>query len=323
MSATTDKFTVDDGCCTAIHDNSSGAENGTPFDYQARRALPTGPPKPVSKPRSPTAASADGGPLNYSSNVLLVYRLQEMRHMESVNFVLAVLCLVYCGINIALIIVNYVNSHNEGDPPVSEKCFHLIEFWATFVFAVVECVSLISTPKSLFIIYDNPLALRLVLFFNIVASSLPAVLISLNYEYFEILSHQVEYVNELTLSFVDVVLLWSLFKVDDRATPSLPMAVIASVVSLVQLAVYNGMGRTADGDMVGEVPAHYLEFSFGIISSVICGSFCLDNKFVCGKEIGEILYGTHRDCDICVANLNDYEGTYLKSRPNMLRYGSI
>ena len=62
--------------------------------------------------------------------------------------------------------------------------FHLLEFWGTFTFACVECVSLTSTPKSILNIYDNPLALRLILFFNIVAAFLPAILISLNYEYF-------------------------------------------------------------------------------------------------------------------------------------------
>ena len=51
------------------------------------------------------------------------------------------------------------------------------------------------------------------------------------------------------------------------------MAGIATVVAMVQLAVYNGMGRTEDGDMGGEVPAHYLEFSF-----VIAFWFCMDNK---------------------------------------------
>lgn len=33
--------------------------------------------------------------LNYSSNILLVYRLDEMRRMETVNFTLAMACLVY------------------------------------------------------------------------------------------------------------------------------------------------------------------------------------------------------------------------------------
>ena len=151
----------------------------------------------------------------------------------------------------------------------------MLEFWGTFVFACVECISLTSTPKSILNIYDNPLALRLVLFFNIVAAFLPAILITLNYEYFEILSHEIEYCNELTMSFVDIVLLWSLCQFKKKTTI---MAGLAGVVALVQLGVYNGMGRDEDGDMRGEVPAHYCEFVFNIISSLITFVFVMDNK---------------------------------------------
>jgi hypothetical protein len=154
--------------------------------------------------------------------------------------------------------------------------FHILEFWGTFVFSVVTCISLTSTPKSILNIYDNPLTLRLVLFFNIVAASLPAALVSLNYEYFEIISHEIEYLNELTMSFVDLVLLWSLCKIEGG--PSVLMACIACLVALIQLVIYNGLGITEDGDVVGEVPAHFLEFSFGIVSSLIAFWFCMDNK---------------------------------------------
>ena len=44
------------------------------------------------------------------------------------------------------------------------------------------------------------------------------------------------------------------------------MTGIASMVAIVQLAVYNLMGVTEDGDKIGEVPAHYLEFTFEIMS---------------------------------------------------------
>mmetsp|Transcript_11010 Transcript_11010/g.24288 ORF Transcript_11010/g.24288 Transcript_11010/m.24288 type:complete len:305 (-) Transcript_11010:379-1293(-) len=298
----------DNSCCAVIKRDD---DDVSIVDYQA---YPPAPPRPTSS----TTPTSDG-PLNYSSNILLVYRLHEMRHMENVNFSLAIACLVYCGINIALIVTNYVNSHNEDDPPVSEQSFHVLEFWGTFLFAVVECISLTSTPKSILNIYNNPHALRLILFFNIVAASLPAILVTLNYEYFEIISHQIEYLNELTMSFVDLVLLWSLCQYEGT---SLMLAGIASIVAVVQLAVYNGMGKTESGDMVGEVPAHYLEFTFGIISSLIAFWFCMDNKIMCGKEIGEILYGTHNQCNICVDNSNEFSETYLnKSRLN--RYGSV
>ena len=45
-------------------------------------------------------------------------------------------------------------------------------------------------------------------------------------------------------------------------------------------------------------------------------------KHVCGEEIGQILYGTHRDCTICVANSTEFSGTYL-NRPTLSKYGSV
>ena len=73
------------------------------------------------------------------------------------------------------------------------------------------------------------------------------------------------------------------------------MAGIASIVALVQLAVYNGMGKDGNGDMVGEVAAHYLEFTFGIISSLIAFWFVMDNKVSCYtvSELHFLLEGTN------------------------------
>ena len=254
-----------------------------------------------------------------------------MREAEHFNFLLALLCLIYCAINATLIYVNYTNYHAPSDHPlpVSDYTYHLIEFWGTFGFALVECASLvISTPKSLLQIYYNPIMLKLLLFFNIVATLVPALLVTLNLEEFEILSHEVEYLNELTMTFVDLVLAYSLFGGDDRidrkkTTPlseedekqnnfrnKVIAACISGSVALIQLGVYNGMGKTEDGDMVGEVPAHYLEFVFEIVSSIIAFWFCMDNKFVATKEIGLILYGTHAQCNICGAKSDEFVKMY-------------
>jgi len=179
----------------------------------------------------------------------MVYRLQEMQTSATINLWLALLCLVYLGINISLICVNYINvefskkeqlqlhlelqqqQYDEADmaaaiqaaidagEPVDDTVYHLVEFWATFGFAIVECIALANTPKSLYTINGdrNPLFLRMIMFFNIVATSVPAVMISFSLETFEILSHEIEYTNELTMSFIDVILLLSLWK--SRTTP--------------------------------------------------------------------------------------------------------
>ena len=161
-------------CCIVINKTDNNDKDGGQEYYYETLSSPPQPHEPLlkNKPqqRSPLPTTKSDGQLNYSSNSLLVYRLNEMRSMEDTNFALALLCLTYCGMNMALIVINHVNSQEKEDgggvPVVSEKTFHLLEFWATFVFAIVECISLTSTPKSLLTIYDSPIVLRLVLFFN-------------------------------------------------------------------------------------------------------------------------------------------------------------
>lgn len=224
----------------------------------------------------------------------------------------------------------------DDDPPISDLTFHLSEFWATFLFAIVEAFALVCTPKSMLNIYENPLMLKLVLFFNIVATFVPALMVTINLELYEIISHELEYLNEITMSFVDLVLLWSLvrrigedgssggssegtFGRDARA--SLVMTLVAMLVAIIQLGVYNGMGRTPDGDMVGEAAAHYLEFLFSIISSLITFWFTMDNKFIADKEVGQILYGRHQDCRLCADQSIQYIRSY--SGTNVPTYSQI
>ena len=119
---------------------------------------------------------------------------------------LAVLCLIYMGINITLVCVNYINDHYvkthggvEDGEPVDDTIYHLVEFWATFGFAVVECIALAVSPKSQYSINGSmdPLFLKMIMFVNIVATAVPAVMISFSIETFEKASHEIEYINEL------------------------------------------------------------------------------------------------------------------------------
>ena len=132
------------------------------------------------------------------------------------------------------------------------------------------------------------------------------------------------------MSFVDVVLLVSLWKstkakrsdpqstvsesnADETSSKSVSgdawiTTAIALLVAIVQLGIYNLMGYNEQThDMVGEVPAHFLEFSFEIISSLIAFWFCMDNKNISDKEIGMILYGNHEEnCQICNSQMTEF-----------------
>ena len=138
------------------------------------------------------------------------------------------------------------------------------------------------------------------------------------------------------MSFVDVILLVSLWNsrnahkssnMNATSSSSIPpestqnasawvVTGITILVAIVQLGVYNLMGyNEATGDMGGETPAHYLEFSFEIISSLIAFWFCMDNKFLSDKEIGLILYGRHcEDCQICGAKSAEFAKIYYQQQ---------
>ena len=201
--------------------NSSGSTVGTVTDSSSQSSqassvnptlaqctpVPEGPPQPLGR-YTPIRAvrSSNNGGVNYSTNTLLVYRLQDMRSLSNTNLCLAVLCLIYLGVNVTLVCVNYINNkyvHEHGGSevgePVDDTVYHLVEFWATFCFAVVECIALAVTPKSQYSINGSmdPLFLRMVMFLNIVATSVPAVMISFSKLTFERASHEIEYLNEL------------------------------------------------------------------------------------------------------------------------------
>jgi hypothetical protein len=120
--------------------------------------------------------------LNESPNVILLYRLQTLRTMSDTNFMLGVITLAYVAVNIVLLGLNYMNKNDDdcGDPddvtlarcgsPVSDYIFHRIEFSATFMFSVLQAFALLYTPKTQLTIYNNPVVLKLVLFFAIVGT---------------------------------------------------------------------------------------------------------------------------------------------------------
>ena len=165
--------------------------------------------------------------LNTSTNVILLFRLHNLQTMSNANFTFATLSLLYAAMNCVLLVLNYADRNDDdcGDPrdisiarcgsATSDLIFHRTEFWATFCFALVTAFSLMYTPKAASNIYDRPLLLKLMLLVEICCAAIPAALVTVNLEIYEVWSHELEYLNEITLSFVDVVLLSSLLRLDD------------------------------------------------------------------------------------------------------------
>ncbi len=92
---------VDGGgqCCKIPIDNEENYENEDEDDRAApgytSYSSPGAHRPTMTTASSPAFAAIPMGPLNCSYNILLVYRLNEMRHMENLNFALAIACLGY------------------------------------------------------------------------------------------------------------------------------------------------------------------------------------------------------------------------------------
>ena len=255
------------------------------------------------------------GRLNVSSNIILHFRVQELKDLCFVNFVLALLTLLYMGVNVTMFVLNYLNRDDDdcGDPdsvyvarcgsPVSAFVFHALEFWATAAYAMVEAFALVYTPRALSSISNRPNLLKLLLFFDVVATFVPALLVTLNLEAFEVASHEIEYCNELTMAFANLVLLASLVRRRRGAEPgqsaggdgavNASIALAAAATAAVQVLVYNS--GLPDAERV----AHYFEFTFAVLSSFVTFWFCLDNRAMGEEEVLCIMYGDHRDCSNC------------------------
>jgi hypothetical protein len=233
------------------------------------------------------------------AGVIMKNRLDRLHNLSLKNLHLTILCMMYMGVNVVCLTIN---SMDEDFREANELVFHLLEFWATFVFSVVQVYSLVFSPRSLGAVYSNPLVLKMVVFFNVVATFISALLVSVSLENFEATSHELEYFNEITMAFVDVVLLAVVarqagYGQQTGKCSTFLTTVVALVVAVVQLLIYNLLDGPNGGS--GEQLAHFFEFTFEILSAFISFSFCMDNKILCDKKI-KLLLSKQQGASVCV-----------------------
>ncbi|CAE7599057.1 unnamed protein product [Symbiodinium natans] len=176
------------------------------------------------------------------AGVVMTHRLERLHELSLKNFHLAICCLIYIAVNMACLVMNSMGEEWLGVGS-RELTFHLVEFWATFVFSCVQVYSLVYSPRSVGAIYRNPLVLKTVIFLNVASTFFSALLVSVSLESFEVLSHEIEYSNEITMAFVDVVLLGVVARQAgyniDRAGFTLLTTLLTLVVAVAQLGIYN------------------------------------------------------------------------------------
>mmetsp|Transcript_1421 Transcript_1421/g.2378 ORF Transcript_1421/g.2378 Transcript_1421/m.2378 type:complete len:360 (+) Transcript_1421:51-1130(+) len=255
--------------------------------------------------RQCTEARCDHTELNSTQNVIVIVRANELASMSRVNTALAFLSVLYIAVQVICIILNSYD--NDCDPSKDQSCdpattppvFHLLEFWATFMFNTVDLLAISYSPKKLSNQYEHPNLLKLLVLFNIGLSFCSSLLVSINLEKFEVLAHEFEYLNELTITLFDITIFLALLRgrshevnrQSDAKRVSLIGLLAVGCIAVLQLGVYNLCGWTADGDSNGEQAAHYLEFTFGIVSAGITFWFTMDNRISADKRLRALMYG--------------------------------
>mmetsp|Transcript_105868 Transcript_105868/g.225965 ORF Transcript_105868/g.225965 Transcript_105868/m.225965 type:complete len:350 (-) Transcript_105868:129-1178(-) len=249
-------------------------------------------------------ACCDHSVLNGSTNVLVLVRAKELITMSYVNTLLAITAVLYISVNIVCTILNSFDNDCDPNSPscsraTTPQLFHNLEFWFTFIFNVIDLFALSYSPRKLSNQYSNPIILKLIVLVNVGMSFCSCLLVSINLKKFEVPSHELEYLNELTITIFDATILVNLVR--GRSNESLwscgencvsVVAVsVAGCVATLQLGIYNCIGWTAGGEPRGEQAAHYLEFAFGIVSAGITFWFTMDNKMCAEKRLREIMYG--------------------------------
>jgi len=225
------------------------------------------------------------------AGVMLSHRLERLQELSMKNLNLSIVCLMYIGTNITCMMIHAMDNTFRD---AHDLVFHLIEFWATFAFSCVQVYALVFSPRSLGAVYSHPLVLKVIIFFNVLATFISALLVSVSLDAFETVAHELEYTNEITMSFVDVVLLNVVARQAGFARMgAIGFSVLATGVALVVAVAQLGLYNAWHGDS-GERFAHDFEFVFAILSALISFSFCMDNKFMCDGKLRQLVSAQQR-----------------------------
>ena len=154
---------------------------------------------------------SSGYVLNDSHNLLLGVQLAELERYSRTNLYASFAALVYVAIEITLLILHSLRvwfAVHNGNGEMWEKTFHCIEFWSAAMFNVITGVVLHNSTSDTFheLARKWPVFINRLALLNIVTSFVAALLVSIDLEYFEILSHQIEYVADFCMILVVMVL---------------------------------------------------------------------------------------------------------------------
>ena len=232
--------------------------------------------------------------LNYETNVLVPVRIGELQLISSINVFFSMWAVINFGINVVCFVINWIGV----EPAVSDRVFHVLEFTASFIFAVIQLL-------AVFYSYDRsdmckrPIILKTVVFVNIAGALIPMMLVILNLDMFEVASHEIEYANAFFQGLVDALMFTQIIKANyelkqrgkvcthshrfessvgalsnaiallarrSQLAMNLIIAIVPALIAITMILVYNAPGFDGS-EAKGEQASHFLEFAFEMISS--------------------------------------------------------
>jgi hypothetical protein len=217
-------------------------------------------------------------PLRHETNVLVLARLNLLHRLADINLVLALASIAYFAIGLTLLFVMAWPVQHLVDGDV----FHQLDFGSTFLFSLVEVLTLLYSPERRF---TSPTLLRALMFFSVCSTFVALLLIVLNRGAFEIFAHNIDYINDFTVALIDSLLVSTVVR-----SPAIhpgreelkqgtreklcqaygrQLAIAATFVPLAmssgQILLYNFLGVDLRGHLLGERPAHCVEFLFDCV----------------------------------------------------------
>eukprot|EP01091_Cochliopodium_minus_P014457 TRINITY_DN4904_c0_g1_i1.p1 TRINITY_DN4904_c0_g1~~TRINITY_DN4904_c0_g1_i1.p1 ORF type:complete len:316 (+),score=57.57 TRINITY_DN4904_c0_g1_i1:388-1335(+) len=185
--------------------------------------------------------------------------------------------LLYIGVQIAMMILNgkpqeFIETHYWA-------AFHLVEFWAVFVFSTTEAFILFSSGSFEFTWGFFNVIQILILFTNIVLTLAAALILSTFHE-FEKPAHYIEYTSQIIISSVNLLFIIKNFK-KNKTIPRwetiynkiyLVVAIAVILLSILNLMIY---AEAFDVGMEAERAAHFCEFSNEIVNGLFALIFSI------------------------------------------------
>jgi len=160
--------------------------------------------------------------------------------------------------------------------------FHMIDFWGSFLFTLVEACILVNA---------NMLTIGslrfLIVAFNIGMTLVAAVLFSMNPEFWEIPCHWIEFSAQICIAFSDLIFIFHQFKKTDSMLYRYRNCEAAMILFLVlgncfKLLIFGGVIKVG---MDGEQAANFIEYIAEMINSVFAFLFTIVSYRECDENL--------------------------------------